>query len=128
MSGNDYTPSSLGTPGGPENVQVGVHTRDAKGAPVTELPSMTVRPEAGSDVPCDVCRSTGLAIVPVRHAVVPASCPGAGISPLEKGRGCSVNVSGAGYDYALRTLRQGMVYVYYEQSGPYGPDFWECYA
>ncbi|WP_341809262.1 T6SS effector BTH_I2691 family protein [Xanthomonas oryzae pv. oryzicola] len=128
MSGNDYTPSSLGTPGGPENVQVGVHTRDAKGAPVTELPSMTVRPEAGSDVPCDVCRSTGLAIVLVRHAVVPASCPGAGISPLEKGRGCSVNVSGADYDYALRTLRQGMVYVYYEQSGPYGPDFWECYA
>ncbi|PNR35613.1 hypothetical protein LA06_15800, partial [Xanthomonas oryzae pv. oryzae] len=33
-----------------------------------------------------------------------------------------------GYDYAVRTLRQGMLYLFYEQSGPYGSRQWEAYA
>ncbi|MGY4882610.1 hypothetical protein EI541_16195 [Xanthomonas citri pv. eucalyptorum] len=81
-----------------------------------------------TSTPCEVCNSTGLAILPVRYTVVPASCPGAGLGPFPKGRGSKEDVSAAGYDYAVRTLRQGMLYLFYEQSGPYGSRQWEAYA
>ncbi|SMQ94262.1 T6SS effector BTH_I2691 family protein [Xanthomonas fragariae] len=81
-----------------------------------------------TSTPCEVCNSSGLAILPVRYTVVPASCPGAGLGPFPKGRGSKEDVSPAGYDYAVRTLRQGMLYLYYEQSGPYGARQWEAYA
>ncbi|AAW74974.1 unknown protein [Xanthomonas oryzae pv. oryzae KACC 10331] len=45
-----------------------------------------------------------------------------------RGRGSKEDVSAAGYDYAVRTLRQGMLYLFYEQSGPYGSRQWEAYA
>nr|WP_302218977.1 T6SS effector BTH_I2691 family protein [Xanthomonas oryzae] len=64
----------------------------------------------------------------MRYTVVPASCPGAGLGPFPKGRGSKEDVSAAGYDYAVRTLRQGMLYLFYEQSGPYGSRQWEAYA
>uniref|UniRef100_UPI0003B4B5D0 T6SS effector BTH_I2691 family protein n=1 Tax=Xanthomonas maliensis TaxID=1321368 RepID=UPI0003B4B5D0 len=78
--------------------------------------------------PCDVCNSAGLVILPVRYTVVPTSCPGAGLGPFAKGRGTQEDVSSAGYTYAVRTLRQGMLYLFYEQSGPYGAKQWEAYA
>ncbi|AXQ09072.1 T6SS effector BTH_I2691 family protein [Xanthomonas oryzae] len=81
-----------------------------------------------TSTPCEVCNGTGLAILPVRYTVVPASCPGAGLGPFPKGRGSKEDVSAAGYDYAVRTLRQGMLYLFYEQSGPYGSRQWEAYA
>ncbi|WP_337999952.1 T6SS effector BTH_I2691 family protein [Xanthomonas oryzae] len=59
---------------------------------------------------------------------------GAGVLPrrrpwaVPQGRGSKEDVSAAGYDYAVRTLRQGMLYLFYEQSGPYGSRQWEAYA
>ncbi|WP_425534716.1 hypothetical protein, partial [Xanthomonas oryzae] len=49
-----------------------------------------------TSTPCEVCNGTGLAILPVRYTVVPASCPGAGLGPFPKGRGIKEDVSAAG--------------------------------
>lgn len=123
---NDRIPPNFRGGSATESSNVGIKSGDN----VTDLPavSASLPGNGGGDMPCDVCRSTGLAILPLRYAVVPASCPGAGLGPFSRGRACKEDLSAAGYEYAVRTLRQGMLYVFYEQSGPYGPRQWEAYA
>jgi hypothetical protein len=66
-----------------------------------------------SQSPCTRCASTGPALLPVRYAVVTdnirSGIPGwaTPASPFPQGEG---------YDYAIRALRQGFVYVYYESN------------
>ncbi|MFE8049679.1 T6SS effector BTH_I2691 family protein [Brenneria goodwinii] len=72
------------------------------------------------------CTSTGLAILPVRYAVVPKtistrlpawaqSAPLTGV-PLENGD-----------HYALRALRYGYLYIFYAK-GSQGVNDWQCYS
>ena len=73
-----------------------------------------------------LCTTKGLTVLPVRYAVVPenvkASLPGwandtqmTGV-PLANGE-----------KYALRALRQGYLYVFYEK-GKQGTNYWQCYS
>lgn len=104
---------------------VGIHSTGS--SDIVDLPAVTASlPDETEKSACDVCRSTGLAILPVRYTVVPASC-NVGLGGLSPAHAGDVDVSEAGYTYALRTLRQGLLYLYYEQ-GPYGSEYWECYA
>lgn len=117
--GNDVSGSYTGTS------NRGVRGKDSQ--TVSDLPAVTVAlPESQSRGVCDICRSTGLAILPVRYTLVPDSCDVdlGGLSPSHMP---DVDMSAAGLAHALRTMRQGMLYLYYEK-GPYGPQYWECYA
>ncbi len=107
------------------DANVGIRSEDSP--EVTDLPAVTAAPPDQPDrAACDVCRSTGLAILPVRYTLVPDSCDVdlGGLSPSHMP---DTDTSAAGLAYALRTMRQGMVYLYYEK-GPYGPEYWECYS
>ena len=112
---------------GPFTSESNVGIRSAGSPDIVDLPAVAATlPDETEKSACDVCRSTGLAILPVRYTVVPASC-NVGLGGLSPAHANDVDVSAAGYTYALRTLRQGLLYLYYEQ-GPYGPEYWECYA
>lgn len=117
--GNDVSGSYTGSS------NRGVRGKDSQ--TVSDLPVVTAAPpESQSRAVCDICRSTGLAILPVRYTLVPDSCDVdlGGLSPSHMP---DVDMSAAGLAHALRTMRQGMLYLYYEK-GPYGPRYWECYA
>ncbi|MFX7621274.1 toxin VasX, partial [Acinetobacter baumannii] len=61
---------------------------------------------------CRNCNKDGLAILPVRYAVVPLNIPGDIPAPL----GNKVNSTAlTNYKYVLRTLRAGFVYLFYER-------------
>lgn len=97
---------------------------------IATAPTYTITPdavdlEAGNT--CPICTRTGLAILPFLHTVVPAQCPGVGLEPFGRGRGCAVDVKAAGYDYALRIVRAGYLYAFFEK-GPRGKDYYELYA
>ena len=72
------------------------------------------------------CKSTGLAILPVRYAVVPkpikSSLPGWAQDPQVN----DINLEN-GDHYALRTLRQGYLYLFYEK-GALGNHYWQCFS
>jgi hypothetical protein len=74
---------------------------------------------------CPNCNKTGLAILPVRYAVVPSSVN----ATLPGAMGNKVSsVKLAHHKYALRTLRQGFVYLYHEKH-PRGTQIkWEAYS
>ncbi|MFE6057054.1 T6SS effector BTH_I2691 family protein, partial [Kitasatospora sp. NPDC056446] len=94
---------------------------------VSDLPVVTAAPpESQSRAVCDICRSTGLAILPVRYTLVPDNCD-VDLGGLSPSHVPDADMSAAGLEHALRTMRQGMLYLYYEK-GPYGPRYWECYA
>ncbi len=102
-----------------------------KGEVINDLPAINaVLPDNASRKTdaCEACRSTGLAILPVRYTVVPVTCSAANVAPLSTARLGGNDLVEGGYKYALRTARKGMLYVYYEQSGPYGGNHWEAYA
>ncbi|HBC82874.1 MAG TPA: hypothetical protein DC012_13165, partial [Escherichia sp.] len=63
--------------------------------------------------PCPHCQISGPAILPVRYAVVPA---GLSASVPAWAKPDTPFPEGDGYDYLLRALRQGFVYVYYESN------------
>ncbi|ECR8418932.1 hypothetical protein F2D83_23370 [Salmonella enterica] len=63
--------------------------------------------------PCSHCQISGPAILPVRYAVVPA---GLSASLPAWAKPDTPFPTGDGYDYLLRALRQGFVYVYYESN------------
>ena len=63
--------------------------------------------------PCPHCQISGPAILPVRYAVVPA---GLSASVPAWAKPDTPFPTGDGYDYLLRALRQGFVYVYYESN------------
>jgi hypothetical protein len=102
-----------------------------KGEVINDLPAINaVLPDNASRKTdaCEACRSTGLAVLPVRYTVVPVTCSAANVAPLSTARLGGNDLVEGGYKYALRTARKGMLYVYYEQSGPYGGNHWEAYA
>lgn len=74
---------------------------------------------------CPNCNRAGLAILPVRYAVVPKNIPSTLPAPL----GHKVTtVPLAHHKYALRTLRKGYLYLYYEKH-PRGSHYkWEIYS
>jgi len=67
-----------------------------------------------------------MTVLPVRYAVVPeninASLPGWANDPRITGVKLASNEK-----YTLRALRQGYLYVFYEQ-GKQGADYWQCYS
>ncbi len=117
--GNDVSGSYTGSS------NRGVRGKDSQ--TVSDLPVVTAAPpESQSRAVCDICRSTGLAILPVRYTLVPDSCD-VDLGGLSPSHVPDADMSAAGLEHALRTMRQGMLYLYYEK-GPYGPQYWECYA
>lgn len=75
---------------------------------------------------CEQCSSSGLPILPVRYTVVPT--PVTPALPAWAGGDRVKNVSlGGEFHYALRTLREGYVYLYYEKNA-FGSKQWECYT
>jgi hypothetical protein len=74
---------------------------------------------------CPNCNKSGLAILPVRYAVVPQSVDATLPEPL----GNKVkDVKLAHHKYALRTLRQGFVYLFYEKHARGSHIKWEAYS
>lgn len=74
---------------------------------------------------CPNCNKSGLAILPVRYAVVPNEVD----AMLPAGLGNKVtNTKLEHYKYALRTLRQGFLYLYYEKHSRGSHMKWEIYA
>ena len=86
-----------------EHVPNGTPGTGRDGQPVTDLGRVVVTADVDGKDACDVCRSTGLAILPIRQAAVPSPC--AGLGGLEPGRGCAEEIASSGFGYALRTLR-----------------------
>jgi hypothetical protein len=74
---------------------------------------------------CDDCNKTGLAILPVRYAVVPKIA----YAELPGSLGDKVtNVPLKHHKYALRTLRKGYLYLYYEKHARGRHIKWEVYS
>jgi hypothetical protein len=74
---------------------------------------------------CPNCNKSGLAILPVRYAVVPENVD----AMLPSGLGNKVtNIKLEHYKYALRTLRQGFLYLYYEKHSRGSHIKWEIFA
>lgn len=74
---------------------------------------------------CNNCNKAGLAILPVRYAVVPSNI----FTFLPLGIGNKVtDVKLSHHRYALRTLRQGFVYLFYEKSARGVRNAWEVYS
>lgn len=75
---------------------------------------------------CDDCKASGMAIMPVRYAVVPKT-----VSPALPGWAGADRVkdvpTGSEFHYALRTLRAGFVYLFYSKNA-FGANQWETYA
>lgn len=95
---------------------------------IATAPAHTVTPDvvdAGNT--CEVCTRTGLAIMPFLQTVVPANVPGASLGAFERDRGCAVDVGSAGYKYALRTVREGYLYLFFEK-GARGRGYYELYS
>ncbi|HCC5834279.1 T6SS effector BTH_I2691 family protein [Citrobacter farmeri] len=73
-----------------------------------------------------LCTTKGLAILPVRYAVVPSS-----VNAVMPGWADDPKISGIkladAQKYALRALRQGYLYVFYEK-GKQGVNYWQCYS
>lgn len=76
------------------------------------------------DDECEHCTRVGLAILPVRYAVVPDV---RGTLPMPAGMGVKEVPLQPGWDasYALRVLRKGYLYVYIEASTG---KRWDCYG
>ena len=74
---------------------------------------------------CDDCNKTGLAILPVRYAVVPTIAN----AELPASLGNKVtDVPLKHHKYALRTLRKGYLYLYYEKHARGRHIKWEVYS
>ncbi len=74
---------------------------------------------------CANCNKSGLAILPVRYAVVPKGVKAELPAPL----GNKVTDVKLGlHKYALRILRQGFVYLYYEKHARGSQIKWEAYS
>lgn len=75
---------------------------------------------------CDDCAASGMAILPVRYAVVPKSVTPALPAWAGADRIAGVSIGGE-LHYALRTLRAGFVYLFYSKNA-FGANQWETYA
>jgi hypothetical protein len=75
---------------------------------------------------CDDCKASGMAILPVRYAVVPKTVTPALPAWADADRVKNVP-TGSDFHYALRTLRAGFVYLFYAKNA-FGANQWETYA
>ena len=74
---------------------------------------------------CENCNKSGLAILPVRYAVVPNNADATLPDPL----GNKVtDVKLKHHKYALRTLRKGFIYLFYEKHARGNQIKWEVYS
>ncbi|WP_322044139.1 T6SS effector BTH_I2691 family protein [Paraburkholderia sp. J67] len=80
---------------------------------------------AGNDDRCDVCKLKGLAVYMARYTVVPKTFNAPALGPFSADKVKQVSIGEN--KYALRQLRQGFVYLFYEK-GPRGNHYWEVYA
>ncbi|MES1949167.1 hypothetical protein C84B14_17558 [Salinisphaera sp. C84B14] len=74
---------------------------------------------------CDVCSYKGLVVYPARYAVMPNGVTAPGLGPFSGERVKDIALTES--QYALRTMRQGFIYLFYEQ-GKYGRNYWEVYS
>lgn len=76
---------------------------------------------------CAQCKPSGLPILPVRYTVVPK---GKGIQPTlpdwAGGDRVKSVALGDDFEYALRTVRSGYIYLFYDHHAR-GRNYWECY-
>ncbi|MFP1755450.1 T6SS effector BTH_I2691 family protein [Lonsdalea quercina] len=72
------------------------------------------------------CKTKGMAVLPVRYAVVPETISGALPDWANDPKITSVPLANKEH-YALRVLRQGYLYVFYEK-GAAGTQYWQCYS
>jgi len=75
---------------------------------------------------CVQCKATGLPILPVRYTVVPKEITPALPAWASGDRVKAVDI-GADFKYALRTMRTGFIYLFYEKHAR-GNRYWECYS
>lgn len=73
---------------------------------------------------CANCIKSGLAILPLRYAVVPQTMSNAMPSGIQ-GPGV-MDIALSAHHYSLRTLREGWLYLFYEK-GARGKNYWEAY-
>lgn len=73
-----------------------------------------------------VCTAKGLTVLPVRYAVVPEHIAAGLPEWANDARITGVKLA-SGEKYALRALRQGYLYVFYEK-GKQGANYWQCYS
>ncbi|NUU64705.1 hypothetical protein HQN64_01080 [Enterobacteriaceae bacterium BIT-l23] len=73
-----------------------------------------------------LCTTKGLTVLPVRYAVVPENIAAGLPEWANDARITGVGLVG-GEKYALRALRQGYLYVFYEK-GKQGTHYWQCYS
>ena len=83
-------------------------------------------PNASRSQFCDQCKATGLPILPVRYAVVPKNV-NPGLPGWASGDRVTSVALGNDFQYALRTLRTGYLYLFYDKNAR-GSKQWECYA
>ncbi|MCW7549682.1 hypothetical protein OO184_17510 [Photorhabdus sp. APURE] len=72
---------------------------------------------------CWMCESTGPALLPVRYTVVPDN-----VSETLPVWAETPEPTAPGYHYALRTLRQGFLYVYYVNAGLGERESWDTWS
>lgn len=78
-----------------------------------------------SNPKCKNCNKTGLAILPVRYAVIPMGVAGSLPSPLGNK---VIDVPLKHHKYALRTLRAGYFYIFHEKHARGSHIKWEVYS
>lgn len=76
---------------------------------------------------CDNCRITGLALLPTRYSIVPASLKPTIPAGLSGKKFTDVPIHPLYFSYALRALRSGYFYLFYEK-GPRGANYWEVFS
>lgn len=75
---------------------------------------------------CEDCNASGLALMPVRYTIVPKRLT-PGLPGWAGGNRIKEVSPGDEFHYALRTLRAGFVYLFYEKNA-WGSRQWESYA
>lgn len=75
---------------------------------------------------CQQCKMKGLPILPVRYAAVPAAVK-QDLPGWTNGDKVKDIALGNGFHYALRTVRKGYIYLYYDKNAR-GSKQWECYV
>lgn len=75
---------------------------------------------------CEDCNASGLALMPVRYTIVPKRLT-PGLPGWAGGNRIKDVSPGDEFHYALRTLRAGFVYLFYEKNA-WGSRLWESYA
>lgn len=75
---------------------------------------------------CDSCKATGLPLLPLRYAPVPATVA-LKIPAWAKGQKVTDVDIGPDYHYALRSIRGGYIYIYHT-THPEGANHWECFS